>query len=166
MCFNKAGRGPGVPVGPGRSLGPSGQGSLRNPSKLRENIVFYILENHFLLFCRANHPIIVKGWLNFGALVGYPLCAIVWLHFLIQILIRKPVLFWWHFFQKLKHLMFVHSKFHLMFFIFPLVAFMFPQISSYFLQFYLSSFIFLFKIKKLSVFWKIVINILGGFWIP
>ena len=85
----------------------------------------------------------MKGWLNFGALMGYPLCAIVWLHFLIQILIRKPVLFWWHFFQKLKNIIFVHSKFHLMFFIFPLVAFMFPQISSYFLQFYLSSFIFI-----------------------
>ena len=48
--------------------------------------------------------------------------------------------------------MFVHSKFHLMFFIFPLVAFMFPQISSYFLQFYLSPFIFLFKRPKLSIF--------------
>ena len=66
------------------------------------------------------------------------------------------------FFPEIENLMFVHSKFHLMFFMFPLVAFMFPQISSYFLQFYLSSFIFLFKIQKLSVFWKIVINILGG----
>ena len=156
MCFNKAGRGPGVPVGPGRSLGPSGQGSLRNPSKLRENIVFVfnIFKNMFLLFCRANNPIIVKGWLNFGALVGYPLCAIVWLHFLIQFLIRKPILFWWHFFQ-IENIMFVHSKFHLMFFIFPLVAFMSPQISSYFLQFYLSSFFFLFKIPKLCIFWKL-----------
>ena len=102
MCFNKAGRGPGVLVGPGRSLGPSGQGSLRNPSKLREIYVFNIFKNIFLLFCRASNPIIVKGWLHFGALVGYPLCAIVWLHFLIQFLIRKPILFWWHFFQKLK----------------------------------------------------------------
>ena len=120
------------------------------------------MENNFLLFCRTNNPIIVKGWLNFGALVGYPLCAIVWLHFLIQILIRKPVLFWWHFFQKLKNIIFVHSKFHLMFFIFPLVAFMFPQFSSYFLQFYLSSFIFLFKIQKLSVFGKLVIHMFGN----
>ena len=61
-----------------------------------------ISENNILLICRANNPIIVKGWLNFGALVGYPLCAIVCLHFLIQFLIRKPILFWWHFFQKLK----------------------------------------------------------------
>ena len=70
------------------------------------------------------------------------------------------------FFPEIENLMLVHSKFHLMFFIFPLVAFMFPQFSSYFLQFYLSSFIFLFKIKKLSIFWKIVINILGGTGIP
>ena len=65
------------------------------------------------------------------------------------------------FFPEIENLMLVHSKFHLMFFIFPLVAFMFPQISSYFLQFYLSSFILLFKIQKLCIFWKIVINI---FW--
>ena len=63
------------------------------------------------------------------------------------------------FLTEIGNLMFVHSKFHLMFFSFPLVAFMFPQISSYFLQFYLKSFIFLFKIQKLCIFWKIVINL-------
>ena len=67
------------------------------------------------------------------------------------------------FFPEIGNLIFVHSKFHLMFFIFPLVDFMFPQFSSYFLQFYLSSFIFLFKIQKLSVFWKIVRNIFVEF---
>ena len=67
------------------------------------------------------------------------------------------------FFPEIENLMLVHSKFHLMFFIFPLVAFMFPQFSSYFLQFYLSSFIFLFKIQKLSIIWKIVINMFGNF---
>ena len=150
-------------MGPGRSLGPSGQGSLRNPSKFRKKYCFFdILENNFLLFCRTNNPIIVKGWLNFGALVGYPLCAIVWLHFLIQILIRKPILFLMTFFPEIENLMFVHSKFHLMFFIFPLVAFMFPQISSYFLQFYLSSFIFSLK-SKTQHFGQIAIAIFGEF---
>ena len=67
------------------------------------------------------------------------------------------------FFPEIENIMLVHSKFNLMFFIFPLVAFMFPQFSSYFLQFYLSSFIFLFNIQKLSFFWKIVINIFGNF---
>ena len=45
----------------------------------------------FLLFCRANNPIIVKGWLNFGALVGYPLCGIVYFTFSVKSLIKKCV---------------------------------------------------------------------------
>ena len=66
------------------------------------------------------------------------------------------------FFPEIEYLMFVHSKFHLMFFIFPLVAFMFPQFSSYFLQFFLSSFIFLFKIQTLSIFPQ-QRNLMGSF---
>ena len=94
------------------------------------------MENIFLLFCRTNNPIIVKGWLNFGALVGYPLCAIVWLHFLIQFLIRKPILFWWHFFQKLKISCLCTPSFILcssFFLLWPSCFLKFPHISSSFL---------------------------------
>ena len=158
-------RGPwGVPGGSLRVPGVPGVPSVRDTFETQanqENILFLnILENNILLICRANNPIIVKGWLNFGALVGYPLCAIVWLHFLIQFLIRKPILFWWHFFQKLEISVLCTPSFLK----FPQI-FMFPQISSFFLQFYLSSFIFLFKIKKTQHFWKIAIHIFGEFWI-
>ena len=79
---------PGVPRDPGV---PSVRDPFEAPSKLRENMFFYIFKNIFLLLCRANNPIIVKGWLDFGAFVGYPLSAIVLLHFLMQVLIRKPM---------------------------------------------------------------------------
>ena len=63
------------------SLGSLGLSSVRDPfeapSKLRETVFFYdIFENHFLLFCRANNSIIVKGWLNFGPLWGNPFAGL------------------------------------------------------------------------------------------
>ena len=64
---------------------------------------FYnILENNFLLFCRASNPIIVKGWLNFGALVGYPLSWIVLLHFLMRFLLKSMCFVLMAVFQKLE----------------------------------------------------------------
>ena len=79
---------------------PSVRDPFEAPSKLR--YFFSLLENNVLSFCRANHPIIVKVWLHFGALVGYPLCAIVLLHFLMQFLIRKHVFFWLQFSRNWK----------------------------------------------------------------
>ena len=136
--------------------GPLGQGSLRSPKQIKRKYVFYnILENTFLLFYRASNPIIVKGWLNFGALVGYPLCVIVLLHVLMQFIIRKHVLLFDGNFPEIGIFIFVYFKFHLMSFIFPLMAFMFPQFSSCFLQFSLVSFTCLFKIQNLSIFGKL-----------
>ena len=119
----------------------------------RSYIYIYILENNLLLFWRANHPIIVKVWLKFGALVGYPLCAIVVLHFLMQFFIRKHVLFVDGNFPEIGNFIFVYFKFHRVSFIFPLMAFMFPQTqtSSYFL---FPSFI-LFKIHNINAFGKL-----------
>ena len=156
MCFNKAGRGPGVPVGPGRSLGSLWSGIPSKPKQTKIKYCFLnILENNFLLFCRTNNPIIVKGWLNFGALVGYPLCAIVWLHFLIQILIRKPVLFWWHFFQKLRISCLCTPSFILcssFFLLWPSCFLNFPHISC---SFTLVPSFFSFKSKNSAFFGKL-----------
>ena len=133
-------------MGPWGPWGPFGQGSLRSPKQItvREKMFFLIFENNFLLFCRANHPIIVKVWLNFWALVGYPLCAM--LHLLMHFLIRNHMLFLMAIFQKLER-----SSNSIEF---PQM-FMFPQLSAYFLQFSLISFMFLFKIKNISVLGKL-----------
>ena len=115
---------------------PSVRDPFEAPSKLRENMFFFhnLFENHFLLLCRAINPIIVKGWLNFGALVGYHLCGIVFCTFLIHILIRKHVLCFDGNFPEIWHIRFLFFKFPLMSFIFPLMAFNFPHSSSYFLN--------------------------------
>ena len=130
--------------------------AVRGQREYRSTLIYiyiYILENNLLLFWRANHPIIVKVWLKFGALVGYPLCAIVVLHFLMQFFIRKHVLFVDGNFPEIGNFIFVYFKFHRVSFIFPLMAFMFPQTqtSSYFL---FPSFI-LFKIHNINAFGKL-----------
>ena len=88
--------------------------------------------------CRANNPIIVKGWLDFGAFVGYPLSAIVLLHFLMQFLIRKPMFFLMAIFQKLENYFLFTSSFILclsFFLLWPSCFLKFPHISCSFLLF-------------------------------
>ena len=93
--------GPWVPGGIPSVWDAFGQGSLRSPKQIKIFVFCYRLENNFLPLCRANNPIIVNGWLNFGALVGYPLCAIVFCIFLIRILIKKLMLYVMATLQKL-----------------------------------------------------------------
>ena len=83
-----------------------------------------IFENNFLLFCRASNPIIVKGWLDFGALVGYPLCGIVFCIFLIRILIKKLMLYAMAPFQKMR----LSRKWSQVFLLFPFIFLMCPFI--------------------------------------
>ena len=134
MCFNILGGGPGVPEGP---WGPLGQGSLRSPKQIKRKYGFLnIFKNIFLLFCRANNPIIVKGWLDFGAFVGYPLSAIVLLHFLMQFLIRTSMLFLMAIFQKLENYFLFTSSFILclsFFLLWPSCFLKFPHMSCSFL---------------------------------
>ena len=149
-----------VPEGPWGPWGAFGEGSLRNPSKVREN-VFFIYWNIFSYYSVGQ---IIQLLLRVGSIWGP--CGLPPLRDCLVALFdtnfdKKTYTFLMAFFPEIGNLVFVHSRFHLMFFIFPLVAFMSPQISSYFLQFYLSSFFFLFKIPKLCIFWKLATNI---FW--
>ena len=124
---------PGDCLGPWGPWGPFGQGSLRSPKQIKRKNVFHnIFENNFLLLCRAINPIIVKGWLNFGALVGYPLCGIVFCTFLIQILIRKLMFFLMATFQKYDISGFCSSNFLLCpscFLLWPSIFLIVPHIS-------------------------------------
>ena len=126
--------------GPWGSLGSLGclrSGIPSKPKQIKRTYCFFnIFKNIFLLLCRANNPIIVKGWLDFGAFVGYPLSAIVLLHFLMQFLIRKPMFFLMAIFQKLENYFLFTSSFILclsFFLLWPSCFLKFPHISCSFL---------------------------------